>query len=430
MKASSKVAVTIIGVFTAVFTILVMVMYFQAKTDIADESEAAMSMATTLVAQNISAAEIQSILKYSRHLTVEIIDSPTASLISNTSSHNFWASLDEVAKPISLPLDDQRQLVIRPNYRAELNEIINTVEDVFFIFIFALILTLTSLHYAVNSRLRSLVELSSALDSLGDGDFEVAVKRTDIAEINTLVNHYNHLAKALSVKQAQVMKLRHRLTALQENERRLLARELHDNLGQLMTGISVQTYMLLQQKNAPEYIEQGCRTIQQQCDHVQAGIRELTDQLYPVSLNRLGLVESIHQLVDKWQEIHNIEVHWFTNQSPLDYEPNRDTHIYRIFQEILNNIVKHASATQVNIAIVKECAILKIKVQDNGVGLPASLPTSSGLGMQSMRERASLIGAAFTINNSHNIFGRGVSIDLTIPVTKTSEESLHEHTLS
>ena len=235
---------------------------------------------------------------------------------------------------------------------------------------------------------------------------------TDIAEIHRLIEHYNKLISSLASKETQVAGLRQRLSALQENERRLLARELHDNLGQLITGITVQTYMLEQQKQNPDFIIKACATIQQQCDAVHQGMKDLTNQLYPVFLNKLGLTTSIAQMIQTWQDIHQIEVNWLPDAATLASNLNRDTQIYRITQEIFNNIAKHSHATEVTIGLTTTHDQLTLFVRDNGRGFNLQQSKAAGLGLESMHERASLLGGTLKLDTH----AKGTTVTLVAPL--------------
>ncbi|WP_370164849.1 histidine kinase, partial [Marisediminitalea sp.] len=295
MLASNRITLTVVMIFTGVFSVLSVVMFMQARADVQKEGRAAFSQAQTLAASDISLETLKLLLQSNRDLVL-LSEPPTP----HSAQESSW-SFNRIFTPIP-PQAVQHALSgetlwIAANADAELDEIAATVIQVLSIFFVALLVTLFCLRYAVNSRLRPLAKLCDGLDSMTTGHYQYSGDATDIAEIQTLIDHYNSLTQSLQHKENQVVSLRKRVAAIQEQERQSLARELHDNLGQLITGITVQTYMLSQQREHPEFVAKACEQIQQQCNAVHQGMKEVTSQLYPVFLHRLGLVRSIHQVV-------------------------------------------------------------------------------------------------------------------------------------
>lgn len=409
MYASNKVMLTIVLIFTAVFSVLAVAMFYQARSDVSEEGEAALQLAEALGKANLKSETLTRILHNTRHLTVNEQSDPHTRL-SLSSQLERW--LAEPPASTTIRSASGQQFTVVANSAAEINEIAATVANVFFIFVLALLLTLLTLRYAVNTRLKPLAELCQGLDSIQSGQFKLSAACTDIAEIHMLIEHYNNLIGSLASKESQVAGLHQRLSALQENERRLLARELHDNLGQLITGITVQTYMLEQQKLNPNYIVNACTSIQQQCAAVHQGMRDLTNQLYPVFLSKLGITTSIAQMVQTWQDIHQIAVDWLPNTAALTANLNRDTQLYRITQELFNNIAKHANATAVTIGLTTTNDNLTLLVRDNGNGFPRTDAKRAGLGLESMHERASLLGGKLTIDTNKS----GTTVTLLAPL--------------
>lgn len=373
-------------------------MLYQAKADIEQEGRAALATAQALVESGIDEQQLVHILNESRNLRVvtrELLVSEPSQL------QGFFDQFFAGAHPmITLVTEAGETVYVQANSVAEFEEITATVVNVFIIFIIALFVTLFTLRFTINSRLKPLSELCSGLDSLQVGNFELNKSSTDIAEINTLISHYNNLISSLVKQDKQLVELRKRLAALQEDERRRLARELHDNLGQLITGITVQAYMLDKQKGNPAFVAQASANIQQQCHAVHQGVRDLTNQLYPVFLSKLGLTTSIEQLVQNWQHTHQIQVQWL--QTPQYVEPDltRDTHIYRIVQEIMTNIAKHAKATRVTIDYRVTYGQLWLTISDDGSGFNSTAQEDIGLGLSSIRERAEILDAELTIDSN------------------------------
>lgn len=420
MNASKRITLTVVAIFSAVFCVLAIVMFYQARADIQQEESAAMKVAKVLADSKLSVDTIHAIVENNRGIRLASEARPATGFIQQNLAPFFFIE----PATTTITAHNGESIIVEANNQPEINEIIDTVLNVFFIYLIALAITLFTLRYAINSRLKPLAELCEGLRSLNAGDLKLAEMSTDIAEIHTLIKHYNNLISGLSVKETLVSNLRKRLSALQENERRLLARELHDNLGQLITSITVQSYMLKQQKNNPEYIVKACENISSQCHSVHQGMKEITQQLYPVFLNKLGLISALQQMTQSWQDIHQIDVVWRSVKHQIEPDLHRDTQIYRCIQEALNNIAKHANATEVVITIHLFDDELSFSVEDNGVGFEVT-QQQQGLGLVSMHERAQLVGGKMKIDSNSN----GTRVVLHVPC-KSPEENFDEYTHS
>ncbi|BFM08652.1 sensor histidine kinase [Halioxenophilus aromaticivorans] len=412
MQASKKITIAIVSIYSLVFLALAVALFTQAKTDVEREARSAMLMAQALTEQGIPAQELQSILDLNRHLSTQILADP---------------EVKPRIEPLSLlyqpPELNGRFLLIQPNPESEVAEIRATVLPVFGIFIFSLLLTLKSLRVAVQARLKPLQSLCNALSSIPKGEYHVEVARSDINEINELIEHYSAMAEGLDKKEHQVTRLRTRLADLMENERRSLARELHDNLGQIITAITVQSYMLGQQSHNQIFVKKYANEIQKQCDEVQNCLRIITNQLYPVALARVGLIAGLKEMCESWQKMHNITVAFSVSGLPLEADLDRDTHIYRIAQEALNNVAKHAQTHEAAMAVEVRTRSLKMRIEDNGVGMePGFTAESDTLGMASMQDRASLIAAQIQFMPSP----AGLVIELRVPLVCTAAAESQE----
>ncbi|MBU2979724.1 HAMP domain-containing sensor histidine kinase [Alteromonas sp. C1M14] len=410
MKASKKITIVISGVYLFVSVILAAVFFVQAKRDVDAETQAALAMAEALIAQQLTFDQIESVLQHSRHLHV------------TQDIHAFNGDSTATQEYISVK-DPTNKLTIYGAPEAENAEIFTTVYQVFGILLFSYILTLVLLNISVREKLKPLSSLSLALDQIGEGRYAVDVDPGDIEEIRSLVSHYQTMADSLYRRKQKVQHLRARLATLQERERQGLARELHDNLGQLITGIRVQSYLLKQQAGSPAFVQRTANLLEQQCEEVQSGIRQITHQLYPVALHRVGLVVALQEMLKRWAEIHGIALSCHFPNTILSMSPERDMHLYRITQEALSNIVKHAHATKVTVSLEAKDTQLILSIHDNGVGLQTLNDTHhDGLGMESMRERASLIRATFNVNSTD-----GTALSIHVPLTEQKEIDKNAH---
>ena len=244
-----------------------------------------------------------------------------------------------------------------------------------------------------------------------DGQPEVHLYMTDITE---LTRTQRELADAL----AENRLLSQRYVALQEEERRHLARELHDELGQSLNAIKVDAVTIREQSEGLPDIRRGAQAIVDVSTQVYQVVRSLTRRLRPVALDELGLTSAVQFLVEEWQRRHKDVRCSF--QADDDLEGLAETvniTVYRLVQECLTNIAKHAQAHSVSIAIERRTGAeaaseLAVSVADDGCGFDPGAPRQ-GLGLVGLRERVEALGGRFEVSSAP---GRGLRVEAVIPL--------------
>jgi two-component system sensor histidine kinase UhpB len=193
-----------------------------------------------------------------------------------------------------------------------------------------------------------------------------------------------------------------------EGERRQIARELHDEVGQTLTGVMLQVEGLA--ASIPDELREQLEELRETARRGTEDVRRIARQLRPEALEDLGLKSALATLATSFGEQAHIRVDRQLEQGrPLSEE--QELVIYRVAQEALTNVARHAGAKRVELRLefTKRGTILTIR--DDGRGLPPAAMSSSN-GIRGMRERAMLIGAALTINGSS---GHGTEVQLSIP---------------
>ncbi|GAO36156.1 hypothetical protein SCT_1557 [Sulfuricella sp. T08] len=226
--------------------------------------------------------------------------------------------------------------------------------------------------------------------------------------------------------------LTQQLFSLQEEERRHLARELHDELGQWLTAIQAEAEAIRSSSGVerePE-IYANAKAIGKSAAEVQSVIRRILRRLRPALLDQLGLADSLQELATQWRQHHpkivcDLDLDGDLGDIP---EPLNIT-LYRLVQEALTNIANHAQASHVKVwlrrvpGVVSEPEHLLLTVQDDGKGMTPNLPLK-GLGMLGMRERVIASGGEFM---SQSAPGQGVCIEIRLPlVAPRKERRKHE----
>lgn len=211
----------------------------------------------------------------------------------------------------------------------------------------------------------------------------------------------------------------------QEEERSRLAREIHDDVGQYLTAIRLDTATIPKindRATASAYLERIAR----HAEYIQIAIRRIIKQLRPVALDAHGLIEALQHLIQDWGR-QNPQIDCRTS---LDQACNRlpeaiSIVLYRIVQEALTNISKHACAQRVDISLVGKSHGLMLRIKDDGIGFQTSAATPNSFGLTGMRERIESLHGNFVLASRP---GAGVTITATIPFNYTRKSEYVENT--
>lgn len=214
--------------------------------------------------------------------------------------------------------------------------------------------------------------------------------------------------------------LAQQLIAVQENERRALARELHDEVGQSCAVIRVEAALVDRAAlAAPQQARAAAQRIEEAADALHQCVRGMLRRLRPADLDALGLVGAIESLCERWQRRSGIVCRFaHEGEGWSTLSDAQAVTVYRVAQEALSNVMRHARATQVGVALsLRACgatdgAGLVLSVQDDGVGM-ASAGSGGGLGLLGARERAALLGGVLLVEGSA---GRGTRLRMSLPL--------------
>ncbi len=195
------------------------------------------------------------------------------------------------------------------------------------------------------------------------------------------------------------------LIASQEAERKRIAGELHDGLGQRLVVIKNLAWMFLNEigKNDQKQIEE----ISDEATLAISEVKDISYNLRPYQLDRLGLTKSLKDIIDS--ALRASEIEFISEIDKIDdyFEKENEINFYRIVQESVNNIIKHSKATEANIKIKRNENSLNVVIKDNGCGFhlsentPSAIfkPKSGGFGLIGIKERVDLLGGSVEINS-------------------------------
>jgi len=251
---------------------------------------------------------------------------------------------------------------------------------------------------------RPLAKVAEAARAVGQGDLsrQVVVKTRD--EAGKLAAAFNAMTERLREKEQERRRLLKEVISAQEEERKRIARELHDEAGQALTSIML-GLKHLEEACAQEAVQSTAADLRSLAAGTLDEIRDLALELRPAALDDLGLVAALERYTHDYARKHGIRVDFHARD--LDGKrlaPQEETALYRIAQEALTNVAKHAQAHNVSVLLDERNGATILIVEDDGKGFDAEAVLHSGphagrLGLLGMQERASLIGGRLTIES-------------------------------
>ena len=254
----------------------------------------------------------------------------------------------------------------------------------------------------------SLVVLLTMEDNTLRRNAEMVFSRQTAA----LQNEMATAARNLTRTQGELRGLNAHLFTVQEAERQRIARELHDDISQ---RLSLLEFLLndvrLDESDGNRLKLENAR---QQLGSINTDVRQISHQLHPAILNDLGLSAALKTLVAEFGERENMPATYVTQNLPESWSQETATAIYRVAQEALRNVSKHAGKTHVKVVLAGEKECLQLKVTDFGIGFDQEMEINmNGLGMISMQERARMAGGKLTVTSK---LGEGTTILVDVPI--------------
>ncbi len=324
---------------------------------------------------------------------------------------------DPVRIPVTVPGMPPAAVVIASNPADEIAEIWDAVTDTLTggLMLIAAVFTLTSL--AVRQALLPVNRLSHALKLMAGGNFEVALEGHGPPELAEISTNVNDLATALARIRAENRALAEQMITLEDNERRELARELHDEFGPYLFAIraglaTLQTDAERDPSTASSARAITCRNSLEHVSALQQVNRRILQRLRPPALAELGLEGALRGLVALFRQSHpgiTIDLS-IEGLNPLD--ERTELTVYRVVQEGLTNAVRHAGASQIMAQIRRPSSDrLAISIRDNGVGLASG--STPGFGLSGMAERVWALGGTLATPSRA---GGGLELAVQLPI--------------
>jgi signal transduction histidine kinase len=256
-------------------------------------------------------------------------------------------------------------------------------------------------------------------EQLRQGDLTVRAPHWNDDEIGALSAAFNQMVSELEVSQQTVIEkedartqLLSRLISAQEEERKRIARELHDGVGQALTSILVHIKMLAQSQDPATQARMA--ELRQLVDETLADVRLLSRELRPSALDDLGLAAALERYMSEFRmRFPNLEVDLHYTL-PQRLPPNIETSLYRVIQEAMTNTARHSHATSLSVVVSQRDGAVHAIIEDNGTGFDVESMRRAGgsVGLHSMNERSELLSGTLQIESSAD----GTTVYVEIPL--------------
>lgn len=253
-----------------------------------------------------------------------------------------------------------------------------------------------------------------------------AFNRDDLTFLQTVSDHVAvaltnaRLLQELREKERVRGLLLTKVVTAQEEERKRISHELHDQIGQLLTALLIQLQLLERDLSEPSLLEK-LKMLKQLAEEISSHLHHIAWELRPPALDELGLMAALEKVTEEWSKRFNIPCELVVNGSINgDVQPEVTIGVFRIVQEALTNIAKHAKASYAHVSIHQEDSELVVTVEDNGIGFKVSNilkhpDENKRLGLLGMMERAAMLSGTLNIDSKP---GKGTKIQVRIPMPK------------
>lgn len=272
----------------------------------------------------------------------------------------------------------------------------------------------------LSHALRPVSHILHAINRIEQGDLTTRLARFSVPEFDRIGQSLNQMAVSLDAER-QLEQNRQLTQLIQqhiEDERRSLARELHDELGQYVTAIKTFAVAIVNKTKvtAPD-ISANAQTIVAAANHIYDGMHNIIRQLRPAAMDNMGLVETLRDMVSGYQAQHpelNIQLHVSGEFQPLG--ENVNINLYRIVQEAVNNAIKHAHAQCINVHLLTDTEGLRLMICDDGVGMQIeTVDQTQHFGLLGIRERVQALHGQFKVVSQPDA-GRGTTLEIRLPI--------------
>jgi two-component system, NarL family, sensor histidine kinase UhpB len=369
-----------------------------------------------------------------RHVRVSLVDDTGALLATSPAEEPQVGGITKallsssppttLTYPVAYHAVPIGELRVSSNPMSEFAEIEQRVGKDLALLALALLAMSAAIYWMVRRGLQPISQVQAALANLQAGHLETRLPRFRLRDVDDISQRFNQCAAAMQEAAAQRRDLTRRIIEAEEEERKRLARELHDELGQSLTAIKVDAaYIAREAANSAPKIVASAHAIEKLSSNIMELIRSMLARLRPHGLETVGLRETLHDLVNGWQarvaDRFHCSLHIRGNIDVLP--PDLNITVYRLIQECLTNAVRHSRARMITLRLSIEQQRVLVDVTESEMSENAAVVGASGAGLLGMRERVEAHGGALTLD--FNPAG-GLSLHAWVPVASQNSEAV------
>lgn len=325
-------------------------------------------------------------------------------------------------------------LVVYGDPADEIAEIYDDFVTLLWLWLVAISGLLIALYLILGHLLDPLEGIAQGFRALEQGDSNARVAEPRARELRYIADRFNQLARGLQKAHIENSRLCRNLISVQEEERKQIARDLHDEIGPCLFGImtnaqSIEKFADDMSVESREQIRQRIVEIRETCDRLRATNRLLLKRLRPAALGQVNLKGLLSKLLEDLRLRHDAVRFQEIYVDLLDsYGEDIDLTIYRCIQEATNNALRHGSPASILVELKHTGArslrstslsLLELRIIDDGIGMPPAMPT--GFGQATMRERIMTLGGTFKLTDN---WPSGAIVSATIPLNRADAEPL------
>jgi signal transduction histidine kinase len=248
-----------------------------------------------------------------------------------------------------------------------------------------------------------------------------------VPRFNTDGSFAGYIGSAIDVTERKlaeeaVSKMNQRLIEAQEAERRWIARELHDDIGQQLAMLTLHLKRLSVYSSLTE-VRAGIARLTQEATNLGGDVRALSHRLHASNLEFLGLAAATSRYCDELSDQNKVEINLRSENIPTDLSREVSLCLFRVLQEALQNAIKYSGSRHFQVSLIGRANLIDLTVHDSGIGFDCEAAIKgSGLGLTSMRERLKLVSGTISIDSQ---LGRGATIHARVPLSPNAYADDH-----
>jgi two-component system sensor histidine kinase UhpB len=368
-------------------------------------------------------------LKNVRHLKIDFFDTSGNLQDSNrvkTSVHTndppdwFINSMDTVtgnlpstSQPVFIADQHIGKLVITPDISYEIIEEWQETKGILVLLIIFFLVVNIVVYFAVSIALRPIDNIIAALTELEHGNLASRLPKFTLPELSSISDKFNIMAETLQSSIENNHHLSQQLIRLQEDERKNLAQELHDEIGQHLTAIHMDASAIKGAKTI-DSAQASATAIDAVVKRMMEIVHTMLQRLRPSDLDELGLDAALKELISTWLERNpNVGLDLHISGNFINLDDALLISVYRLVQECLTNIARYADATRITISVKEEDQHIYMIINDDGNGFDHTIQ-AKGFGLVGMKERVEGLAGKFELQTAIN---KGVTIIIELPCT-------------